>query len=61
VLVVGDGDVVDKRYIEPGPLQEDKMRVVREGLEEGERYITVGLQRARPGMPVTPKSAGGGS
>jgi RND family efflux transporter MFP subunit len=61
VMVVGDGNVVEKRYIEPGPLQEDKTRVVLEGLEPGERYITVGLQRARPGMPVTPKDGGGGS
>ena len=60
VMVVGDGDVVERRYIEPGPLQEDKTRVVLEGLEPGERYITVGLQRARPGMPVTPKNGGGG-
>jgi RND family efflux transporter MFP subunit len=60
VLVVGDGNVVERRYIEPGPLQKDGSRVVLEGLEPGERYITVGLQRARPGMPVTPKNGGGG-
>jgi RND family efflux transporter MFP subunit len=59
VMVVGDDNVVERRYIEPGPLQEDKTRVVLEGLEPGERYITVGLQRARPGMPVTPKEAAG--
>jgi RND family efflux transporter MFP subunit len=61
VMVVGDDNIVERRYIEPGPLQEDKTRVVLEGLEPGERYITVGLQRARPGMPVTPKYAGSGS
>jgi len=59
VMVVGDDDIVERRYIEPGPLQEDKTRVVLEGLEPRERYITVGLQRARPGMPVTPKEAAG--
>jgi RND family efflux transporter MFP subunit len=59
VLVVGDGNVVERRYIEPGPLQKDGSRVVLDGLEPGERYITVGLQRARPGMPVTPKNGGG--
>jgi len=58
VMVVGDGNMVEKRYIEPGPLQKDKTRVILEGLEPGERYITVGLQRARPGMPVTPKNGG---
>lgn len=59
VMVVGNDNVVERRYIEPGPLQEDNTRVVLEGLEPGERYITVGLQRARPGMPVTPKEAAG--
>jgi RND family efflux transporter MFP subunit len=59
VMVVGDDNIVERRYIEPGPLQEDKTRVVLEGLEPGERYITVGLQRARPGMPVAPKEAAG--
>jgi hypothetical protein len=34
------------------------MRVVLEGLAAGERYIVKGVQRARPGMPVTVKSGG---
>jgi len=59
VMVVGNDNIVERRYIEPGPLQEDETRVVLDGLEPGERYITVGLQRARPGMPVTPKLAAG--
>ena len=59
VMVVGDGNVVERRYIEPGPLQEDNMRVILSGLEPGERYISEGLQQARPGMPVTPKEAAG--
>jgi RND family efflux transporter MFP subunit len=59
LMVVGDDNIVERRYIEPGPLQEDTTRVILEGLEPGERYITVGLQRARPGMPVTPKEASG--
>lgn len=61
VMVVGSDNIVERRYIEPGPLQDDQTRVVLKGLEPGERYITVGLQRARPGMPVTPKQAGSGS
>jgi RND family efflux transporter MFP subunit len=56
VMIVGDGDIVERRYIEPGPLQEDNKRVIMSGLEAGERYIVSGLQRARPGMPVTPQS-----
>jgi RND family efflux transporter MFP subunit len=61
VMVVGPDNIVEKRPIEPGPLQDDMMRVVLEGLKPGERYITVGLQRARPGLPVTPVEAGSGS
>jgi RND family efflux transporter MFP subunit len=56
LLLVDDDGMVQKRYIDPGPLEEDEMRVVLEGLEGGERFITEGLQRARPGMPVTVKS-----
>ena len=59
LMVVGDGNIVERRYIEPGPLQDDKTRVVLDGLQPSERYITVGLQRARPGMPVTPKESTG--
>lgn len=54
-------DIVERRYVEPGPLQPDKSRVILSGLDAGETYITAGLQRARPGMPVTPKAAGSGS
>ncbi|MGD8440859.1 MAG: efflux transporter periplasmic adaptor subunit, partial [Holophagae bacterium] len=61
LMIVGDGSVVEKRYVEPGPLEEDMMRVVLDGVEPGERYVSKGLQRARPGMPVTPKTADAGS
>jgi RND family efflux transporter MFP subunit len=59
VMVVGAGDVVERRYIEPGPLQSDGTRVIFQGLEAGERNISEGLQRARPGLPVTPVEAAG--
>ena len=52
MLVDGEGKA-EKRYVEPGQLEEDNMRVILEGLEPGDRFITKGLQRARPGMPVT--------
>jgi RND family efflux transporter MFP subunit len=61
LMVVGDGDIVERRYVEPGQLQDDNTRLILDGLEPGERYITRGLQRARPGMPVTPKTAASGS
>jgi RND family efflux transporter MFP subunit len=61
LMIVGENDIVERRYIEPGQLQDDNTRLILDGLEPGERYIVSGLQRARPGMPVTPKTAGSGS
>jgi RND family efflux transporter MFP subunit len=55
LMVVGDGNVVEKRYVETGPLQPDMARVILKGLEPGERFVTEGLQRARPGLPVSPQ------
>jgi RND family efflux transporter MFP subunit len=57
LMLVDDEGLVQKRYIEPGQLQANNMRVILEGLEPGERFITQGLQRARPGMPVTVASS----
>jgi RND family efflux transporter MFP subunit len=61
LMIVGKGDVIEKRYIQLGPLESDMMRVVLEGVEKGERYVSEGLQRARPGLPVTPKADEPGS
>ncbi len=57
VLIVGENNIVKHRYVKRGQLYED-MRVIEEGIKSGERYIVKGLQRARPGLPVTPKETG---
>jgi multidrug efflux pump subunit AcrA (membrane-fusion protein) len=57
--VVGQENVVERRYVVPGTVQDDGMLVIEEGLDGSERYITNGLLRARPGMPVTPTSESG--
>ena len=54
LLLVGDDNVVELRHVDLGSLQEG-MRVIYSGLKPGERYVINGLQRARPGLPVTPK------
>lgn len=36
---------------------EEGMRAIVSGLQPGERYIVNGLQRARPGLPVTSEMA----
>jgi RND family efflux transporter MFP subunit len=56
VLVVGDDDVVEQRYVELGPREDDGSVVVTGGLEGDETYIVSGLLRARPGLPVTPQT-----
>jgi RND family efflux transporter MFP subunit len=54
VMVVGEGNLVEQRYLTLGQLQDDGMIVVLDGLDAGETYVSNGLLRARPGFPVTP-------
>ena len=54
VYVVGDEPTAERRTVEIGPLV-DRLRIVRSGLQAGERIIVNGLQRVRPGSPVTPE------
>ena len=56
LLVVDADNVVERRSVQMGALVE-QMRVIEEGISSSERYITNGLQRARPGLPVTPQPA----
>ncbi len=52
VLTVADDDVVAKRYVRIGVL-EDGMRVIEEGIPADAWVVVKGVQRARPGQPVT--------
>ncbi|WP_431858116.1 efflux RND transporter periplasmic adaptor subunit [Azospirillum sp.] len=54
VLVVTPENTVEYRPVKLGALQ-NGLRVVTAGLSAGERVVVNGIQRARPGMPVTPK------
>ena len=54
VLVVNSESVVEKRPVRLGQL-EDGLRVIKEGIEAGERLVVNGLQRARPGAEVDPE------
>ncbi|MCA1241882.1 efflux RND transporter periplasmic adaptor subunit [Stappia stellulata] len=51
VLVIGSQENVEQRRVELGE-QVDTKFVVKKGLQEGERVITEGLQKVRPGVPV---------
>lgn len=57
VFVVNAENKVEPRVVTLGPVVEG-MRVVREGLQEGEKIIVNGLQRARPGAEVIPQMVG---
>lgn len=54
VLVVGADGIAQFREVKLGALI-DGMRVVRDGLKPGELVVVNGLQRVRPGAPVTPE------
>jgi RND family efflux transporter MFP subunit len=56
VLVVGEENVVEQRYVELGRVQDDGSVRVIEGLEADDRYIVNGMLRARAGFPVSPQT-----
>lgn len=52
VFVVGADGKAEYRPVKLGPMI-DGLRVVREGVKPGEKIVVNGLQRVRPGAPVT--------
>ncbi|HET9040664.1 MAG TPA: efflux RND transporter periplasmic adaptor subunit [Gemmatimonadales bacterium] len=54
VLVVGKADSLEYRSVELGRLSDDGLRIVRKGVQAGEKVVVNGLMRVRPGMKVTP-------
>ena len=56
VLALSSTNTVQYRPVKLGPILEGK-RIVRAGLQPGEQIVVNGLQRVRPGMPVTPETS----
>ncbi len=54
VLVLGEDNTVAYRAVQLGP-RLDGLRIVRDGLQQGERIVVNGLQRAMPGTTVAPQ------
>jgi membrane fusion protein, multidrug efflux system len=54
VFVLGKNNTLAYRPVKLGPMTEG-LRVVRDGLHEGDVIVVSGLQRVRPGAAVTPK------
>lgn len=55
VLVVGSDDIAVQKYVTLGPLSEDNLRIVKDGIAATDRVIVNGLMRVRPGQKVTPQ------
>ena len=53
VYVVGKGDTVVARDVEPGPWS-GNLWIIDKGLSPGERVVVDGTQKAAPGRPVRP-------
>jgi hypothetical protein len=54
VFVLGKNNTLEYRPVKLGPMAEG-LRVVRDGVREGDSIVVNGLQRVRPGAPVSPK------
>lgn len=54
VFVLGKNNTLEYRPVKLGPIA-DGLRVVRDGLHEGDVIVVSGIQRVRPGAAVSPK------
>jgi multidrug efflux system membrane fusion protein len=55
VYVLGPDDDVQYRRVTIGPLQDDGLRVIADGLKPDDRVLVGGLQQVRPKMKVKPE------
>jgi RND family efflux transporter MFP subunit len=55
VLVVNSDNVVEQRHVQTGPLEDDGLRVIEDGLKPDDRIVIAGLLRAIPGQKVDPQ------
>lgn len=55
VLVVNQQNMVERRGVKTGPLEDNNMRVIEEGLVGNERVVASALLKARPGSTVAPQ------
>jgi RND family efflux transporter MFP subunit len=58
VVVIDAQDTARQRYVTPGQLTSDNLRVVREGIGPDDRIVVSGLMQARPGQKVRPEQQG---
>jgi RND family efflux transporter MFP subunit len=56
VLVVNKDNVATQKFVTLGPVIDNNLRIIKDGLAADDRVIVSGLMRARPGSKVTPKT-----
>lgn len=56
VIVLGEGNVAQRRPVRTTPFQVDGKSVIASGLTADDRVVVSNLQRARPGITVNPVS-----
>jgi RND family efflux transporter MFP subunit len=61
VLVVAPDNTVVQKFVTLGPLLENNLRVVKDGISATDNVVVNGLMRARPGTKVTPQEQGSGA
>ena len=54
IYVVNDSNIVEYRHIITGGIIDDTLRIVREGLQPNETYVSKALLKVRNGMKITP-------
>ena len=60
VLVVGPDNKAVQKYVALGPLVENNLRIIKDGLKADDRVVVNGLMRVRPGQAVKPEDAAPG-
>jgi RND family efflux transporter MFP subunit len=60
VMVVGPDNAAVQKYVTLGPLVENNLRIIKDGLAASDRVVVNGLMRVRPGVKVTPQEQGAG-
>jgi multidrug efflux system membrane fusion protein len=58
VFVVGADNTAVAKHVTLGPMEQDNLRVIKDGLKPDDRVIINGLMRVRPGQKVTPQEQG---
>lgn len=56
LYVVNDSNKVVYTPVKVGPLYQDSLRVIKEGIKATDRYVTSAMLKVRDGMTVSPRS-----